>query len=221
MWLLPHRLLRPSERAAVHLGFGKHGPAQCPQRQLHESPRPLYVAAKIPTETPTDTDWAAPARRASKTEHGLSHQTITSPAVRALALATLLALGLAACGGKDKPETLAQQTAITTIGVNSYLWRASLETMQFMPLAQVDSAGGVIVGDWYQNPAVPGDRVKVTVAIMDGALRADAVQVSAQREVLENGRWVAAPVRAGTVQRLEEIILEKARGLRQAALSRD
>jgi hypothetical protein len=132
-----------------------------------------------------------------------------------------VALALGACGGKDGPEALAEQTAITTIGVNAYLWRASLETMQFMPLAQVDSTGGVIVGDWYQNPAAPNERVKVTVAILDGALRADAVQVSAQREAMEGGRWVAAPVRAGTVQRLEEIILEKARGLRQAALARD
>jgi hypothetical protein len=162
---------------------------------------------------------------AYQTELGLrDFSPMTAPALRpahALAAALMLAAALAGCGKKNRPESLAQQTAITTIGVNSYLWRASLETMQFMPLAQVDSAGGVIVGDWYQNPAVPGERVKVTVAILDGALRADAVQVSAQREVLENGRWVAAPVRAGTVQRLEEIILEKARGLRQAALARN
>lgn len=141
---------------------------------------------------------------------------------RALPLAgAALALLLAACGDKDPPAALAQQSAVTTIGVNAYLWRASLETLQFMPLAQVDSAGGVIVGDWYQNPAVPNERVKVTVAILDGALRADAVQVAAQREVMENGRWTVAPVRAGTVQRLEEIILEKARSLRQADLARD
>lgn len=141
----------------------------------------------------------------------LPRRRLVAPAVLGLALA------LGACGGKKGPEPVAQQTVITSIGVNSYLWRASLETMQFMPLAQVDSAGGVIVGDWYQNPNVPNERAKVTVAILDGALRADAVQVSAQREVMENGRWVAAPVRAGTVQRLEEIILERARTLRQAA----
>lgn len=137
----------------------------------------------------------------------------------AVGLGLILALG--ACGRGEKPQTLAAETQMTTIGVNSYLWRASLETLNFMPLAQVDSAGGVIVGDWYQNPATPGERAKVTVAILDGALRADAVQVSAQREVMENGRWVAAPVRAGTVQRLEEIILERARKLRQAAIAQD
>lgn len=135
--------------------------------------------------------------------------------------AVAAALALTACGGKHKPKPISESASVTTIGVNAYLWRAALDTMQFMPLAQVDSAGGVIIGDWYQNPAVPNERVKVTVAILDGAMRADAVQVSAQREVLENGRWVAAPVRAGTVQRLEEIILEKARTLRQASLARN
>lgn len=137
-------------------------------------------------------------------------------------LATALATGLllAGCGGRDRPAPLAE-TSMTTIGVNGYLWRASLETMGFMPLAQVDSAGGVIVGDWYQNPAVPNERVKVTVTILDGTLRADALQVSASRQVMENGRWVEAPVRAGTVQRLEDTILEKARTLRQAALAQD
>lgn len=132
-----------------------------------------------------------------------------------------LMLTLGACGRGEKPQALAAETQMTTIGVNGYLWRASLESMNFMPLAQVDSAGGVIVGDWYQNPATPNERARVTVAILDGALRADAVQVSAQREVMENGRWMAAPVRAGTVQRLEEIILERARKLRQAAVAQD
>ncbi len=148
-----------------------------------------------------------------------SNSPSRTPYRAALAMALVSgAVLLAGCGKKDSPAAASQQS-VTTIGVNAYLWRASLETMQFMPLAQVDSAGGVIVGDWYQNPAVPGERVKVTVAILDGSLRADAVQVSAQREVMTNGQWAAAPVRAGTVQRLEEIILEKARGLRQAALA--
>jgi hypothetical protein len=108
---------------------------------------------------------------------------------------------------------------VTTIGVNSYLWRAALDTLSFAPLAQTDSAGGVIVTDWYVNPSSPNERVKVTATIMDANLRADALRVAASRQVLQNGQWVEAPVTAATVQRLEEIILTKARDLRRNAVS--
>ncbi|HEV2079828.1 MAG TPA: DUF3576 domain-containing protein, partial [Allosphingosinicella sp.] len=70
---------------------------------------------------------------------------------------------------------------VTTIGVNAYLWRAALETLSFAPMAQVDSAGGVIVTDWYANPASPNERVKVTATILDKDLRADAIRVAASR----------------------------------------
>jgi hypothetical protein len=107
---------------------------------------------------------------------------------------------------------------VTAIGVNSYLWRASLETLSFMPLAQADSSGGVIVTDWYSNPQNPAERVKVSVSILDQDLRADALRVAASREVMQGGTWVAAPVQAATVQRLEDIILTKARDLRRSAI---
>lgn len=115
-----------------------------------------------------------------------------------------------------RADLAARQT--TTIGVNAYLWRAALDTLSFAPLAQSDSSGGVIVTEWYANPANPSERVKVTATILDADLRADALRVSAAREVLQGGQWVAAPVTAATVQRLEEIILTRARDLRRAAL---
>ena len=83
---------------------------------------------------------------------------------------------------------------------------------------KADSAGGVIVTDWYANPENPGERVKVSVSILDQDLRADALRVSASREVLQGGAWVAAPVQAATAQKLEDIILTKARDLRRSAI---
>lgn len=106
---------------------------------------------------------------------------------------------------------------VTTIGVNAYLWRAALDTLSFAPMAQVDSNGGVIVTDWYANPNSPNERVKVTATILGRDLRADALRVAASRQVNQNGQWVEAPVSAATVQRLEEIILTKARDLRRSA----
>jgi hypothetical protein len=122
------------------------------------------------------------------------------------------------------PEQQARRTdvaasQVTTIGVNAYLWRAALETLAFAPLAQTDSNGGVLVTEWYANPQNPAERAKVTVAILDRDLRADALRVTAARQVQQNGQWVDAPVTAATVQRLEDIILTRARDLRRAAIA--
>ena len=139
-------------------------------------------------------------------------------------LALVAALSLSGCGlfgGGDKPVRTADLAAskVTSIGVNSYLWQAALDTVSSAPLAQVDSNGGVIVTDWYANPSNPNDRVKVTVTILDRDLRADALRVAASRQTLESGQWVNAPVSAATVQRLEEIILTRARDLRRNAVA--
>jgi len=76
----------------------------------------------------------------------------------------------------------------------------------------------VIITDWYANPQSPGERVKLTVAILDVDLRADALRVSALRQVNQNGSWVDAPVSAATVQKLEDIILTRARDLRRGSV---
>ena len=126
---------------------------------------------------------------------------------------------LAACGGSERPRTELAAAQLNTIGVNAFLWRAALDTVSFAPLLQADSMGGVIVTDWYANPANPTERVKLTVTILDQDLRADALRVAASRQVNEGGNWVEAPVQAATVQKLEDIILTKARDLRRQALA--
>lgn len=135
----------------------------------------------------------------------------------------LVAIGalaaLSACGGRERPEADLAAAQISTIGVNSYLWRAALDAVSFAPLLQVDSAGGVIVTDWYANPSNPGERVKMTITILDQDLRADALRVAASRQVTQGGGWVDAPVQAATVQKLEDIILTKARDLRRKAVA--
>ena len=140
----------------------------------------------------------------------------------ALALAASLAIlpALAGCAHKNRHiKTDLAASKVTTIGVNAYLWRATLDTLSFMPLAQVDSNGGVVVTDWYANPAQPGERMKLTVSILDQDLRADALRVAASRQVLQGGQWVAAPVQGATTQKLEELILGKARDLRRSTVS--
>lgn len=113
-------------------------------------------------------------------------------------------------GGDDRSAAEAQ----TGIGVNAYLWRASLDTLSFMPLANADPWGGVINYDWYINPQTPNERFKATVFILDTRLRADALNVSITKEVRDaNGQWTGAPVAAQTETDLENAILTKARQL--------
>ena len=137
-------------------------------------------------------------------------------------VALSMTASLAACGrGKDRPRADLAASKVTTIGVNAYLWRAALDTVSVMPIVQTDSNGGVIVTDWYVNPNLQTERMKVAVAILDQDLRADALRVTAQRQVNQNGQWVDAPVEAATVQKLEDIILTRARDLRRAAIVGD
>ena len=137
------------------------------------------------------------------------------------AFAIALVTTTAACGSKDKPGRIADLAAskVTTIGINAYLWRAALATVSFMPILQTDSNGGVIVTDWYVNPGVAGERMKLTVTILDQELRADALRVAASRQIMTGGQWTDAPVQAATVQKLEDIILTKARDLRRSAVA--
>jgi hypothetical protein len=152
-------------------------------------------------------------------------------------MARLISLGLAAaivvtlpgCAGlefgrprgssnnSERPDVAASQ--VTTIGVNAYLWRAALDTLSFAPFAQTDSNGGVIVTEWYVNANNPSERVKLTAVILDRDLRADALRVTGARQTLQNGQWIDAPMAAATVQRVEEIILTRARDLRRAAIA--
>jgi hypothetical protein len=101
------------------------------------------------------------------------------------------------------------------MAVNGYLWRASLDTMSFMPLTSADPFGGVIVTDWYVPPESPNERLKVQIYILDRQLRADGLRVTVFRQVrIGNGDWIDAEVKPETTAQLENAILTRARQLR-------
>ncbi len=104
------------------------------------------------------------------------------------------------------------------IGVNSFLWRASLDTVAFMPLASADPFGGVILTDWYSPPETPGDRFKMNVLILGKQLRSDGVQVKVFKQSQKGGVWhdVAVPPDMG--RKVEDSILTRARQMRVAAM---
>lgn len=101
------------------------------------------------------------------------------------------------------------------IAVNGYLWRASLDTIAFFPMAQVDAHGGVIITEWYSLPEAPGERYKMQVYILNRELRADGVRVSLFKQVQgAGGAWTDAPIAEGSAARIENAILTRARQLR-------
>ena len=111
-------------------------------------------------------------------------------------------------------ETVSEQSE-AGIGVNSYLWRSSLDVLSFMPLSEVDPFGGVIITDWYANPELPTERFRATVYILDTRLRADALSVQIFKQVAaEDGRWIDATIDPATRIQIENAILTRARQLR-------
>jgi hypothetical protein len=106
------------------------------------------------------------------------------------------------------------------IGVNSFLWRASLDMLSFMPLTSADPFGGVIITDWYTPPQTPDERFKVTAFILDRTLRSDGVRVSVFRQVQKSpAAWADAPVSETMASDLENAILTRARQLRIRTLA--
>ncbi len=140
--------------------------------------------------------------------------SVSKGASIALAALCVLGVGLGGCShGRARAAALASQNA--SLGVNSFLWRATLDTLAFMPLASADPYGGLVITDWYINPEKPDERFKATVYILDTRLRADGLNVSIFKQVKDaSGNWVDAPSSTQTKADIENSILTRARQLR-------
>lgn len=157
------------------------------------------------------------ATRAGQRSYDVMFFRVAATAVVASAL-----LGVSGCSifGSSTANTSTASSADIgpeengALGVNAYLWRASLDTLAFMPLVSADPYGGVIITDWYANPGKADERLKATVYILDTRLRADGISAAVFRETLVNGVWTPATVAPETNIALEDAILAKARELR-------
>ncbi|MDR3505335.1 MAG: DUF3576 domain-containing protein [Acidocella sp.] len=118
--------------------------------------------------------------------------------------------------GKGASSNTGTGGGSSQIQVNAYLWRATLNTLAFMPLVSADPFGGVIITDWYTSPASPGERFKVNAYIMSRQLTADAVQVSVFHQVNQSGQWVDSPADPSVASGLEDRILAQAADLQAA-----
>ena len=145
----------------------------------------------------------------------MPHMTGKTPRIAAILATTLLSLtSLGGCSNnaKNSGAALAQSQA-PNMGVNSFLWRASLETLDFMPLSEVDPFGGVIITDWYASAEAPNERFKANVYILDTNLRADALKASIFKQNRTEVGWQDASTDADTARQIENAILTRARQL--------
>ncbi len=118
--------------------------------------------------------------------------------------------GLLSVGGSSDKNTGGGQ-----IGVNSFLWRATLDTLSFMPLSSVDPFGGVVLTDWYEDPKVRGERFKVNALILDKTLRSDGIKITLFKQKADKkGQWRDTDVNPRVARDLEDTILTRARELR-------
>ncbi len=127
--------------------------------------------------------------------------------------ATSILPGVGSSSSSDEGNYSKVKRAAPRMGVNQFLWRASLETLEFMPLSEVDPFGGVVITDWYASPQAPNERFKANVYILDTNLRADALKVSIFKQVRSDIGWSDASVDGDTARSIENSILTRARQL--------
>lgn len=125
--------------------------------------------------------------------------------------------GIVLGGAADKDK----ESGKNPLGVNSFLWRATLDTLAFMPLQSADPFGGVILTDWYEDPQAQGERFKVNALILDRQLRADSLKITVFRQKKSGaGQWADAASDTNLAHKLEDTVLTRARQLRVAQLGR-
>jgi hypothetical protein len=122
--------------------------------------------------------------------------------------------------GVDRSRQQAEATGGGGMTVNAFLWRATLDTLSFMPLASADPFGGVIITDWYAPPAAPGERFKATAYVLGRQLRSDGVRVQVFRQQLRGNQWVDVPASAALNAEMEDRVLARARELRSQSAGR-
>ena len=93
----------------------------------------------------------------------------------------IVILTLNSCGKRVEKTISEIEQSQYSMAVNAFLWRASLDTLMFMPIDKSDYIGGIISTDWSSGDGIVDERTKVFVYIKDRRLRADAIEVAVFR----------------------------------------
>ncbi len=106
--------------------------------------------------------------------------------------------------------------SLTTIAmsVNPFLWKASLETIDFMPLSSADQVGGTIITDWYSTSANPNERCKLNIFILGKRLNTENLRVTSFCQEFKDPSWINRKVDQEDNIKIENAILNKAKKLK-------
>ncbi|MGO8920433.1 MAG: DUF3576 domain-containing protein [Stellaceae bacterium] len=174
-----------------------------------------------PAQTDTDTDSTQRAEDPYHTDGKYSYYAGYNPKTQEGSESGFSVMkGLFGFGDKKDNGNATGNGGPPGVGVNSFLWRATLDTVSFMPLASADPFGGVIITDWYAPAETPNERFKVNVFILGRELRADGVRCTVFRQKRDaGGQWADAPVEQKTGVDIENAILTRARQMRLSTAS--
>ena len=116
--------------------------------------------------------------------------------------------------GINITDLLGPRSDESSINVNGYLWRASLDVLSIAPLISTDALGGIIITDWYTNKNIKDQRIKITAHIRTTELRSDGIKVKVHVQKLIDNIWSDTVTDNNLASKIENNILNEARNLR-------
>ncbi|MFN7038071.1 MAG: DUF3576 domain-containing protein [Alphaproteobacteria bacterium] len=121
-------------------------------------------------------------------------------------------------GSKDGFKILGnneKKSTTQSLNVNIYLWKAALDVVSFMPLASVDSASGIIITDWFEDPNAPKERFKLNIIITGAELKINSIKVTLFKQIMDSKfNWRDAKVNNNVAQEFEDKIITRARQIK-------
>ena len=98
---------------------------------------------------------------------------------------------------------------------SNVLWRATLKSLDFLPLINADYAGGVIIYDWYSQANNPKEQIKISVQFLDNELRSDSIKITAHKKICDNSdRCSNSTIDQNFANSIKENIIASARILK-------
>jgi hypothetical protein len=100
-------------------------------------------------------------------------------------------------------------------GTSNVLWRASLKTLDFIPLATVDYSGGIIITDWYSEGKLNKEQIKIQIRFVSTELRSESIQVISYKKICEsNNECLNIAGNENFNKEIKDLIINSARQIR-------